>query len=255
MDCPFCAETIKDEALACKSCARDLRVVRPVLLEIQDLVEQIEQLRSDLDRTSSKLQKMRNPLRHYSILAFLYVLILVFLLVTAHAIVTIVLNASPLYLRLASLVIPVPFGFLAFAIHKIRFRGALLLGVAAAMLAVTCMLMVTAFNDSVPILPAATGEWREVLEYAASIALALASGNIVGVIVFGVLPRVLSQSGKPNAAAFKVARLLGQHVGEEQLRRRARLIQDLLQTIGPLVGVLMTAVGSIYAGLKGVMAS
>jgi hypothetical protein len=63
----------------------------------------------------------------------------------------------------------------------------------------------------------------------------------------------LAQGGKPNAAAFRIARLLGQHVGEEQLRRRARLIQDLIQTAGPLVGIAATAIGSVYAGLKGVL--
>ena len=52
---------------------------------------------------------------------------------------------------------------------------------------------------------------------------------------------------------MKVARFLGQHVGDEQLRRRARLIQNLMQTAGPLVGVAATAVGSVYAGLKGIL--
>jgi hypothetical protein len=47
--------------------------------------------------------------------------------------------------------------------------------------------------------------------------------------------------------------LLGPHVGEEQLRRRARLIQDLIHTAGPMIGVAATAVGSIYAGLKGIL--
>ena len=68
-----------------------------------------------------------------------------------------------------------------------------------------------------------------------------------------MLTKILAQGGKPNAAAFKIARVLGQHVGEEQLRRRARLIQDLLQTVGPLAGVAATAIGSVYAGLKGVL--
>jgi hypothetical protein len=31
------------------------------------------------------------------------------------------------------------------------------------------------------------------------------------------------------------------------------LIQDLMQTVGPLAGVAATAVGSIYAGLKGLL--
>jgi len=36
------------------------------------------------------------------------------------------------------------------------------------------------------------------------------------------------------------------------MRRRARRIQDLIQTVGPLAGVVVTAAGSVYTGLKGV---
>jgi hypothetical protein len=92
-----------------------------------------------------------------------------------------------------------------------------------------------------------------VIEYGTSILLAFISGNLLGVLIFHVFPRILTQGGKPNAVAFRIARLLGQHVGEEQLRRRARLIQDLIQTAGPLIGVSATAVGSLYAGLKGLL--
>ena len=115
------------------------------------------------------------------------------------------------------------------------------------------MLTVTGLHDQVPILPDVWVEWREVIEYSASIFLAFVSGNILGVLIFQVMPRLLTQGGKPNALALKTARFLGQHVGDEQLRRRARLIQNLVQTAGPLVGVAATAVGSIYAGLKGIL--
>jgi hypothetical protein len=33
------------------------------------------------------------------------------------------------------------------------------------------------------------------------------------------------------------------------------LIQDLMQTIGPMAGVAATAIGSVYAGLKGILGS
>jgi hypothetical protein len=66
------------------------------------------------------------------------------------------------------------------------------------------------------------------------------------------LPKMMTRGGKPSAVAYNIARALGGHVGEEQLRRRARVIQDLLLTLGPLSGIVMTAGGSIYAGLKGV---
>ena len=253
MECPFCAETVKDEAIACKHCARDLRVVRPMLLEIDDIVVELDRLRRDLDRVNASLERYRNPRRYYLTHVVLYVLIPSLLLVITHILVTIVFNLSPLPLRLASVTIPLLFGFLAYPLHRVSMNGALVLAIATAAFSIFAMLTVTGVHDHVPILPEVWVEWREVIEYGASILLAFISGNILGVLIFLVMPRVLVQGGKPNALAFKVARLLGQHVGEEQLRRRARLIQNLMQTVGPLVGVAATAVGSVYAGLKGIL--
>ena len=167
--------------------------------------------------------------------------------------VTIVLNISPLPLRLASVIIPLLFGFMAYPLNKVWLEGALALGFATAALSVTSMLTMTGLHDQVPIVPGSWVEWREVIEYGSSILLAFVSGNILGALIFQVLPNILAQRGKPNAAAFKIARLLGQQVGDEQLRRRARLIQDFIQTAGPLIGVAVTAVGSLYAGLKGIL--
>ena len=48
-----------------------------------------------------------------------------------------------------------------------------------------------------------------------------------------------------------IARAWGQHVGNEALRRRARLLQDILRTAGPIVGFVATVSGSVYTGLKG----
>jgi len=132
-------------------------------------------------------------------------------------------------------------------------NGGLVLGFLAASVSIQAMLTVTGLHDHVPILPETWIEWREIFEYGASILLAFVSGNILGVLIFQVVPRLLRQGGKPNAVAVRVARLLGRHVGDDHLRRRARLIQNLIQTIGPVVGLAATAIGSIYAGLKGVL--
>jgi hypothetical protein len=255
MDCPFCGEAVKDDALVCKTCSRDLRLVRPVMTEVRELVIRLEKLRRDLDRVNAALYRARAPLRYFAVAALLYVVIPTVLLVAAHIVVTIVLNVSPLYLRIASFIIPLPFGLGSHIFHKVGIRGALFTGIVTAALAVLCMLTVTGVNDSVPILPASWLEWREVMEYSASIALAFGTGNILGILLLQTLHNSMIQVSKPNPAAYRLARLLGQHVGEEQLRRRAKVIQDLMRTAGPLAGAAGTAIGSVYAGLKGIVGS
>jgi hypothetical protein len=224
-----------------------------MLLEVDELVEELDNLRQDLDRVNARLERHEHPMRYLATRLVLYVLIPSLLLVIAHVLVTIVFNLSPLPLRLASVVIPLLFGFVAYPLHQVSMNGALALAFLAASLSIQAMLTVTGLHDHVPILPETWIEWREIFEYGASILLAFISGNILGVLIFLVMPRLLRQGGKPNAVAFRIARLLGQHVGDDHLRRRARLIQNLMQTAGPLVGVAATAIGSIYAGLKGIL--
>ena len=177
----------------------------------------------------------------------------VLLLLAAHYLVTVLLNVSPRYLRLASFAIPLPFGMATYAVSRIGWRDAFGLGALIALLSVSGMLTVIGVIDNVPIIPPTFLEWRESFEYGLSIALAFLTGNILALLVFIALPSTITSSGKPSAAAFRVARMLGQHVGEEGMRRRARRIQDLMQTMGPLAGVVATAAGSAYTGLKGIL--
>jgi hypothetical protein len=67
------------------------------------------------------------------------------------------------------------------------------------------MLVVTGLNDKVPIIPNTWLDWREIVEYVASIALAFGTGDIVGLLIFDVFPRTVSHDGKPNAVAFVIA--------------------------------------------------
>lgn len=252
MECPFCAETIKDEAIVCKHCSRDLRAVLPVITEIQETVVELDRLQRQLDRVNASLAMFDRPIRFLFLNGGIYVLLPSLLLLAAHFLITMTFNVSPLYLRIASVIIPLPFGMAAFAVSKIGYRGAFGLGVLTAAVSVTGMLAVVAYVDGASIIPETLREWRETFEYGLSIALSFLTGNILVTLVLFILPSTIASSGKPNAGAYRIARMLGQHVGQETLRRRARRIQDLMQTAGPIAGVVATAAGSVYTGLKGV---
>jgi len=253
MECPFCSEAIKEEAIVCKSCGRDLRVVRPTLFRIRDLALELDELQRQIDRRKAQLAALRSPARYLVGHASAYVLAPTALLLLAHFLVTVVFDLSPIYLRVASIIIPLPFGAAAYLAQRIGPREAFGLGCVTALLAVFGMLTVIGYLDDVPILPSSAREWRETIEYAASIALALVCGNLMALLLVRLLPRTIARGGKPNPAAVRVARMLGPHVGEEGLRRRARRIQDIARAIGPLGGLIATASGAIYTGLKNVL--
>ena len=253
MECPFCAETIKDEATVCKHCNRDLRVVIPVIHEIQDVVVELDRLQRRLDQVNTSLALFDRPVRFLFFNGGVYVVLPALLLLAAHFLVIMKFDWPQLYLRIASVIIPLPFGMAAYALSRIGYRGAFGLGVLTAALSVFGMLSVVSYVDGTPIVPASFREWRETVEYGLSIALSFLTGNILVILVLWALPNTIASGGKPNAAAFRMARMLGQHVGEETMRRRARRIQDLMQTVGPLAGVVATAAGSIYTGLKGIV--
>jgi hypothetical protein len=253
MECPYCAETVKDEAIICKHCCSDLVAVRPVIFAVQTLIAELDSLQRELDRVRKDIDFVERPMRFVTIRAVCYVLLPAAALIAVHFLITVVLNAPLIFLRQASILIPLLFGMAAYVVHKIGLKRATGLGAACAVLSVGGMLIAISWVDGGPILPENWREWRETAEYGLSITFAFITGNILANFLLRILPSTIAAGNLPNILAYRVALLLGRHVAEETLRRRARRIQDLARKIGALASLVATASASVYTGLKGII--
>jgi hypothetical protein len=250
MECPFCTDEFNDEALVCGNCGRDLRLVRPLIDENQALVAQVEELQLLVDRARAKLKRATAPFTFWLMHSAVYVIAPVVMLVAAHFLIVVILDLSPLYLRFASMVIPLPFGFMLLWLSHHGVRWSIFDGILIGVISVVAMLIVVAFVDKVPILPETFRDWRETLEYVASIALANITGSVIALLARRMLPRTLDATGAPSPIAVTIARIIGRHVGEQALRRRAQTIQNNLGTIATAAAALGAAAGSIYTGIR-----
>jgi TIR domain len=108
-----------------------------------------------------------------------YFLVPIVLLLLVHYLIVIELDTSPLYLRCATIVIPIPCGFLLSQRLKLGLGPAVLVGLTISVVAASGMTTIVGFIDGHSILPSNTSEWQESFEYVVTITLATAAGNLV----------------------------------------------------------------------------
>lgn len=219
--------------MVCKTCSRDLYLFKPMMARIAELEMQVRELSSRqtiseqtdelVERGAEAINRATANLGNFSGDVARYLLAPLALLLIAHALITVVYDLNVVYLRLISMVLPLPFGFWLFRDEPRTllpwFIGTAFLAVAS----VIGMSAIISLVDQTPVLPRNAFEWRELLEYSASIAFSFLTGMLI-------------------------SRVTGGKVNPDNLHA----LSSNFKMIGGSIAAVLTTVVSIYTGLKGV---
>lgn len=250
MKCPYCLSDIDSEAYVCKVCTKDLYLFKPLIQKVSDLEEKLSNI-SDREVLESRISELQEELIYkkeleaegivgifLKISKFLFLPLLILLM--AHAVIIVVYDLKLIYLRLASILIPMPFAFFLFQKKKNPvfpwFLGSLVL----AFITVIGMSAITSLVDKTPVMPQSMIEWKEFIEYSLSITFSFLTGILLGTISF-------FKRSKHKIDINPMLKALLNLIVNKKLSPEA--LQELLQKSIKYVS-LATTLLSLYTGLR-----
>jgi len=236
MQCPYCLSDVDEAAYVCRTCKRDLYLFKPMMAKIAELEARVQELSSQQSVASQQVEQLvemsaqafnqatKSAVNIVGDIAR-FILAPLALLLLAHFLITIVYDLKPVYLRLISMSLPLPFGYWLFKDEPRSDMWPWIVGtLGLAVGAVIGMSAITAAVDDTPILPHTPFEWREVLEYSMSIAFSFITGMFICRYTEGKMTPDKLQTLSTN-----------------------------LKTIGSALAAILTTLVSIYTGLKALL--
>ncbi len=250
MKCPYCLSDIDSEAYVCKVCTKDLYLFKPLIQKVSDLEEKLSNV-SDREVLESRISELQEELIYkkeleaegivgifLKISKFLFLPLLILLM--AHAVIIVVYDLKLIYLRLASILIPMPFAFFLFQKKKNPVFPWFLGSLVFAFITVIGMSAITSLVDKTPVMPQSMIEWKEFIEYSLSITFSFLTGILLGTISF-------FKRSKHKIDINPMLKALLNLIVNKKLSPEA--LQELLQKSIKYVS-LATTLLSLYTGLR-----
>lgn len=262
MKCPYCLSAVEAEALVCKTCTKDLYLFKPMMekigsLEAQlaaipdraGLTERIGDLEAHIEELQRRWEEAQESSTHWSVQILKFLLIPLTILLLGHGLITVVYDLPLIALRLLSMIVPLPFAYVLFAGRQRPITPWFLGTIVLAACAVIGMSAITALVDATPILPQSPIEWKEFIEYSASISFSFLTGMLLGSLSYKRRHRPKSLDQTNPWVALMAAGFGGGKLSPETIQKLVRRITEF----GGAFVALGTTAMSIYTGLKSVL--
>lgn len=260
-NCPYCCSDIPLQASVCGHCTRDLVLFKPLALRLQDLSDEVQELKVLVQQKSQAWAQLPTqdigaaalsyaqthdappsaetakapswPVWHLSVVWATLAIGL------CHWVLLFVYDVRPLFLRLLTITLPVLAGYVCARQSRLgsvwQAVAACLVGVASVVL----MLAITAHIDAVPLWPDNPRDWRETLEYTASISLSFFTGFLIH--------RLTTRWAREQRQKISLKVLLSRDEnGKYKIAEVTSQVQNLVTAIAPL----LSAGAALYSGLK-----
>jgi hypothetical protein len=219
-------------------------------LKVQEVLEQrIVELEGYVHDLQNQKEEQVESLFTRILLLFQTLVLPLCILLISHALITIVYDFDLIYLRVISILVPLPFAYYLFQKKKRLILPWIAGTILLACSAVIGMSAITAYVDHTPIMPKNPIEWKDFLEYSASISFSFFTGMLLGTLAFMKRMRTYRQQVNNAWIQAIVNGLADGKLSPEALQK----IMHKVNEFGGTAVALGTTAISIYTGLKGVL--